>query len=132
VLSAAIRHVAPLSEKGTSFQSMMDYAILDYAEVEFIIPTLLWQAKSGDGMEKTIYTAEYAVLLRLLKEAREQAGLTQVDLAKKLRQSQSFVSKIECGDRRLDVIQLRTVCKILGLTLPSFIQRLEDEIRKHK
>lgn len=81
-------------------------------------------------MEKTIYTSEYAVLLRLLKEMREHAGLTQIDLAKKLRQSQSFVSKIECGDRRLDVIQLRTMCRLFDTTLPDFVERLERELKR--
>lgn len=83
-------------------------------------------------MEKTIYTSEYAVVLRLLKETREQAGLTQTDLAKKLRQSQSFVSKIECGDRRLDVIQLRTMCRHLGLALGDFVEKLERELTKKR
>lgn len=83
-------------------------------------------------MEKTIYTSEYAVVLRLLKEAREQAGLTQVDLAKKLRQSQSFVSKIECGDRRLDIIQLRTICRLLGLELADFVEKLESALTKKR
>lgn len=79
-------------------------------------------------MEKSIYTREYAAVLRLLKEARERAGLTQVDLAKKLRQSQSYVSKTERGDRRLDIIQLRTICRTLGLSLTEFVHRLEREL----
>ena len=54
-------------------------------------------------MEKSIHTREYAVLLRLLKQAREAAGLTQVQVARRLKQSQSFVTKMERGgppDRR--------------------------------
>ena len=83
-------------------------------------------------MEKTIYTSEYAIVLRLVKEARERAGLTQVQLAKKLRQSQSFVSKIECGDRRLDIIQLRTICRLLGLGLSDFVEQLEQELTRKR
>jgi transcriptional regulator with XRE-family HTH domain len=83
-------------------------------------------------MEKTIYTREYEVVLRLLKEARENSRVTQVKLAKKLRQSQSFVSKIERGDRRLDIIQLRTICKLVGTTLPEFVQRLEEELAESR
>lgn len=83
-------------------------------------------------MEKTIYTSEYAVVLRMLKEARERSGLTQVQLAKKLRQSQSFVSKIECGDRRLDIIQLRTICRLVGVTLAEFVDHLERELSKKR
>lgn len=81
-------------------------------------------------MEKTIYTHEYAVVRRLLREAREQAGLTQVQFAERLQQSQSFVSKLERGDRRIDVIQLRTICRLLGLSLHEFVERLERELTK--
>jgi transcriptional regulator with XRE-family HTH domain len=59
----------------------------------------------------------------VLREARASPGLTQVQLAKKLKQSQSFVSKIEVGERRLDLVQLRTVCLALGTTLPEFVTR---------
>jgi ribosome-binding protein aMBF1 (putative translation factor) len=83
-------------------------------------------------MEKTIYSREYGVVLRLLREAREKAGITQVELAKKLRQTQSFVSKIERGDRRLDIVQLRTLCRIFGLTLVEFVGRLEKELKSRQ
>ena len=83
-------------------------------------------------MEKTIHTRDYAVVLRLLKEARERAGITQVQLAKRLKQSQSFVSKMECGDRRIDIVQLRSFCRIFGLTLTEFSQRLETELNSRK
>lgn len=77
-------------------------------------------------MEKTIYTREYAAVLRLLKEARKAADVTQVQLAKKLRLTQSLVSKMERGELRIDIIQLRSMCRVLGLTLPEFVQRLEQ------
>ena len=83
-------------------------------------------------MEKTIHTEEYAALLGLLRESRRAARLTQVDLARKIRQSQSFVSKAEVGERRLDVIQLRTMCHGLGTTLPAFVARLEDRLTKKR
>ena len=83
-------------------------------------------------MEKTIYTREYTVVLRLLREARQEAGLTQTELAKKLKQSQSFVTKVERGDRRLDIIQLRTMCQTFGLTLTEFVSRLEKALRSPK
>ena len=78
--------------------------------------------------EKSIYTREYAASLRLLKEFRENAGITQVELAKILGQTQSFVSKIERGDRRLDIIQLRTILKKLGVSLVSFAESLESDL----
>ena len=83
-------------------------------------------------MEKTIYTAEYAQLLQLLREIREQAGITQTDLAERLGHSQSFVTKFERGDRRLDVIQLRTICAALGTDLAAFVAELERRLGKRR
>lgn len=86
-------------------------------------------------MEKSIFTVEYSELLRLLKEIRRSTNVTQVELAEKLGQSQSFVSKCERGERRMDVIQLRTVCHVLGTTLPAFVAELEKRLtmrKKHK
>lgn len=77
-------------------------------------------------MEKSIHTREYDAFLRLLKRAREDADLTQVDLAAALEKSQSFVSKVERGETRLDIIQLRSVLAALGVTLPDFSRRLEQ------
>ena len=79
-------------------------------------------------MEKSMYTDEYEVLVALLVETRKAAGVTQVDLAERLGQSQSFVSKVERGDRRLDVVQLRTICGELGTTLMDFVQELEQRL----
>jgi transcriptional regulator with XRE-family HTH domain len=86
-------------------------------------------AGPGAGrMEKSVFTDDYGVLLALLREAREAAGLTQVQLAERLGQSQSFVSKVERGETRLDVIQLRTLLAALGATLPEFVGRLEERL----
>ena len=67
---------------------------------------IMLRAPGQARMDKSIHTAEYAAVLALLREGREAAGLTQVQLAKRLKQSQSFVSKVEVGERRLDVVQL--------------------------
>lgn len=79
-------------------------------------------------MEKSIHTPAYGVFLGLLRRVREEAGLTQVELAAALGQTQSFVSKVERGETRLDVIQLRTVLSALGAGLPAFARRLEREL----
>lgn len=76
-------------------------------------------------MDKSVYTDEYQVVIALLREIRTDAGVTQVELAEMLGQSQSFVSKYERGDRRLDIVQLRTVCHTLGTELPKFVDQLE-------
>ena len=81
-------------------------------------------------MDKTIYTREYGVLLNLLRSLREDSGDTQAELAKKLGVTQSTYSKLERGERRLDVIQLRTIGKLIGISLVDFVTELEKEIRK--
>jgi transcriptional regulator with XRE-family HTH domain len=61
---------------------------------------------------------------------REESGMTQVELAKKLGVNQSTVSKLEKGLRRADLIQIRTIGKHLGFSLIEFVEQLEKEIRK--
>jgi len=55
--------------------------------------------------------------------------LTQMDVAHRLGQPQSFVSKYESGERRLDILELREVCQAIGILLPEFIRRLEQALR---
>jgi transcriptional regulator with XRE-family HTH domain len=83
-------------------------------------------------MEKTIYTREYGVVIRLLKEARQSAGVTQVGLAQALGLTQSQVSKIERGDSRLDILQLRSICGVYRLTLGEFVRRLEAALKRRR
>jgi len=54
-----------------------------------------------------------------------EAGLKQGDLAERLEQSQSFVSKYESGERRLDLLELQNICRAVGLSLIEFVQRYE-------
>ena len=56
---------------------------------------------------------------------RAEAGLTQTEIAQRLGQPQSFVSKYESGERRLDVLELRQVCAVVGVSLADFVRRLE-------
>ncbi len=80
-------------------------------------------------MRKSIFTSQQDRLQKLLRQVRAEAGLTQMGLAKRLRQPQSFVSKYESGERRLDLIELRQICKAVGLTLSDFIRRFEDSVQ---
>lgn len=61
-------------------------------------------------------------LCTALREARESAGLTQTDLANRLGVGQSYVSKIENGDRRIEVAELVLVCRALGIDPVKFIK----------
>ncbi|PLP97922.1 transcriptional regulator [Cupriavidus pauculus] len=79
-------------------------------------------------MEKTIHSEQYAHLLALLRSAREAAELTQIQLASRLGETQSFVSKCERGERRLDLIELRLWCAAIGVPLIEFVTRLEQAV----
>ncbi|MFJ9781059.1 helix-turn-helix domain-containing protein [Amycolatopsis sp. NPDC101161] len=78
-------------------------------------------------MDKSIYSAEYQRLCALLRELRHEAGLTQVQVAERLDEPQSFVSKYEAGERRLDVVELHQVGAALGTTVVAILQRLWPE-----
>jgi len=66
-------------------------------------------------------------LQTLLRKLRIEAGLRQMDIANILGQPQSYVSKYESGERKLDLIALSQVCSALGLTLSEFINKLEPQ-----
>jgi transcriptional regulator with XRE-family HTH domain len=74
-------------------------------------------------MTKSRHTARYRKLLKSLREARLQAGLTQVEVARKFGGHASFVSKIESGERRLDVVELADFCQLYGVRLSSFLKQ---------
>jgi transcriptional regulator with XRE-family HTH domain len=76
-------------------------------------------------MGKTLYSREQQALSAALRQARLEAGLRQADLAHLLGKRQSFVSDIESGQRRVDVVELRRICQHLGVTLAAFIARWE-------
>jgi len=66
-------------------------------------------------VKRTIYSKENQYFLDLMIQARLKAGVTQAELAKRLEKPQSFVSKYEKGERRLDVMEFVTVCAALGV-----------------
>lgn len=70
------------------------------------------------------FSPEYRRFCRLLKDAREEAGITQETLAKRLRKYQSYVAKYESGERRLDVIEYMRVMKALAQDPGSLLREL--------
>ncbi len=62
-------------------------------------------------------------LAALLRQIRAEAGLTQGQIAGSIGQTQSYVSKYENGEQRLDLIELETVCKAVGISLTEFVRR---------
>ncbi len=77
-------------------------------------------------MDKSIYTEQYSIFCRTLRLLREEAGLTQEEVAAKLRTTQTFISKCERGERRIDLVELRAWCEPLGLDLQAFVRRFDE------
>lgn len=67
-------------------------------------------------------------LLFLLRHLRQKAGLSQQELAVRLGKHQSFISKYESGERRLEILELRQICLCLGITLAEFVDQLETAL----
>ena len=80
-------------------------------------------------MSMSAHSTESESLQELLREVRMERGFTQEELAKKLKVPQSFVSKYESGERRIDLVELRLVCCALGVSLPSIIKRWETKLK---
>ena len=95
---------------------------MDYAAFDF------YSQAPDRAVEKSITSSDYGVFLRELRAARERSGLSQVDLAARLGETQSFISKCERGERRLDVMELRAFCRAIGVSLFAFVQRLERSL----
>ena len=73
-------------------------------------------------MGKSIYSKEYKGVVDKLKKARQKAGLKQEEVASKLKKPQSYVSKIESGERRIDVAELKQLAKIYKKDINYFIK----------
>jgi transcriptional regulator with XRE-family HTH domain len=82
------------------------------------------------GVSKTAYTQANDVFRELLKEARGVKNLTQTDVAKLLGLPQSYVSKYESGERRLDFPETAKVCEALGITIEDFAAAFSARLTK--
>lgn len=72
--------------------------------------------------------ANYIVFLYFIRQARLDSGLTQQEMAKALNKPQSFVSKYESGERKLDVIEFIEICKVLRIDSGDFLKQIERKI----
>ena len=75
-------------------------------------------------MTSSIFTQRYNRFRISLIEARKAKAIPQAELATKLRRPQSFVSKYERGERRLDVVEFFEVAKALGINPIAFLKEL--------
>jgi len=81
-------------------------------------------------MPRSVFSESYGALLRVLIAARRQAGLRQTDLAQRLNKPQSFVSKIERGERRLDLVEFLIVARAIGTDEMALVQSVAANLPK--
>lgn len=79
-------------------------------------------------MSKNPFSYHQKKLQELLRRIRVGSELSQAILAERMDRPQSFVSKYESGERRLDVIELREVCQALEISFVDFVRRFEESI----
>ena len=79
------------------------------------------QQEMGMGLRRNRYESDYRVFIQRLRSARENAQLTQAQVARRLHVPQSFVSKCESGERRVDIVELRDFARIYGKPLTDFL-----------
>ena len=73
-------------------------------------------------MGKSIRTKEYSIFVKNLRNAREEVKMTQFQVAKKLKRPQSYISKCEAGEQRIDVVELNKFAKLYKKQLNYFIK----------
>jgi len=74
--------------------------------------------------QKSLFSEANEELVRRLREARKQAGLSQIEAAKRLGCRQTFISKMECGGRRIDVAELLLLLRVYEVQPADFLKNL--------
>lgn len=83
-------------------------------------------------MPSSLHSHCYQIFRSLLVSAREKSGLTQVQIAERLGKPQSFISKYERGERRLDFPEFIELADTLGIDIADFVSRYQSEITQTK
>ena len=82
-------------------------------------------------MANKLWDEDREKLRQLLKELRkDEASLTQVELSQALGRPQSYISKYETGERKLDYVEIKDICKALGISMQKFNSLFEKRTRK--
>ena len=72
-------------------------------------------------MSRTIQSKEYAKIIKRLREARAEVNLRQIDVAKKLKRPQSYISRIESGEYRVDILEIKKLAEIYKKSIDYFL-----------
>jgi transcriptional regulator with XRE-family HTH domain len=78
------------------------------------------------------HRSHYSAFLKVITSIRLSKKISQKQLAEKLGANQSFVSKFESGERRVDLLELRQICSALDISLLDFVRELEKEIDRQQ
>ena len=78
------------------------------------------------SLHKTLRGRGHQTLIRLLVEARKKSGMTQRELARRIRRPRSFVGRLEAGERRVDVIEFIEIARVLGADPKELFGRLVE------
>ncbi|EFI3319821.1 TPA: helix-turn-helix domain-containing protein [Escherichia coli] len=73
----------------------------------------------------SIYSNDYQMVIKALREARIACGITQQEVASAFGRPQSFIAKVESGERRLDVVEFVRLCRFLNIEPASILNKLE-------
>lgn len=73
-------------------------------------------------MKESVHTKEYAYFVEKLQKAQQGAWLTQVQVAKKLKRPQSYISNVESGQQRVDVVELQKFAKMYDKDMSYFFK----------
>lgn len=103
----------------------MDTLICDF---RILHATRLPFPRMEDAQTKSIHRRDYSILLDMLIELRQKKNMTQVELAKRIGKDQTYLSKIERGIRRVDVVELRSILSALGKDFVSFVREFEKAL----
>jgi transcriptional regulator with XRE-family HTH domain len=82
-------------------------------------------APRARGITKSVHSPDQAAFCGLMIKARKAAGLTQEDLARRLKKPQSFVAKFEGGERRVDVVEFLSITRAIGADPVRILRSLQ-------
>jgi transcriptional regulator with XRE-family HTH domain len=77
-------------------------------------------------VSRGLNSTNYGKLRRAIKAARAESGMTQEQVAAKMRRPQSFVSKVESGQRHLDIVEFIDLCRAIGISPSTVLQPFGD------
>ncbi|CAI0994083.1 MULTISPECIES: helix-turn-helix domain-containing protein [Serratia] len=72
----------------------------------------------------SVYSTGYQLVIKTLRDARIEKSITQAKLAEALERPQSFIAKVENGERKLDVVEFAVIARLLGVDAGAIIERI--------